>query len=70
MMDDPEYLKTAFDAAQSQHAEKLNFSPNEADKFKKAFDDPEFRKMFAGTSPLSNEVTPLTWRLIQHLLPS
>ena len=48
MVTDPEYLKTAFDAAQSQHAEKLNFSPKEEENFKKAFDDPQFRKMFAG----------------------
>jgi hypothetical protein len=49
MMDDQEFLKKAFDKAQSEHAEKLNLSSTESDKFKKAFDDPEFRKMFSGT---------------------
>ena len=48
-MEDPgaEAFKKMLDEAQNKHAEKLAFSPTESENFKKAFDDPEFRKMFS-----------------------
>jgi hypothetical protein len=43
----PEVLKAAFDKAQTTNNDAMNYSPDEQEKFKKAFDDPEFRKMFS-----------------------
>ena len=43
----PEALKAAFTKATSDANSKVEFTEEEGDKFKKAFDDPEFRKMFA-----------------------
>ena len=40
-------LKEMFERSQTaQQAEKMEFSEGETANFKKAFDDPEFRKMF------------------------
>ena len=49
---DAETLKKMFEESNKRSAEskgpgKVDFSPEEADKFKKAFDDAEFRKMFS-----------------------
>ena len=48
-MEDPgaDAFKKLLDEAQNKHAETLNFSETESQNFKKAFDDPEFRKMFS-----------------------
>ena len=45
-------LKKMFEESNRRSVEskgpgKVDFSPEEADKFKKAFDDAEFRKMFS-----------------------
>lgn len=39
-------LKDMFDKAKDAHPEKMQFSEDETSRFKKAFDDPEFRKLF------------------------
>jgi hypothetical protein len=39
-------LKELFERSQTQQAEKMEFTEGETANFKKAFDDPEFRKMF------------------------
>ena len=44
---DPNLLKEAFNQAQTNDGGEMKYSPEETEKFKKAFDDPEFRKMFA-----------------------
>lgn len=45
---DESTLKSMFEQAQRQaNSETLTFSPEEANRFKKAFSDPEFRKMFS-----------------------
>ena len=44
-MADP--LKDMFDRAQKEHPDKMMFTEEESVKFKKAFDDPEFRRMFS-----------------------
>lgn len=41
-------LKAMFDASvQKEGSETSNFSTDEKDRFVKAFDDPEFRKLFS-----------------------
>lgn len=46
---DERVLNSMFDSAQQRHAsgEKMKFTEEESNRFKKAFADPEFRKMFA-----------------------
>eukprot|EP01038_Epipyxis_sp_PR26KG_P006176 gene6176-8506_t len=46
---DAEQLKRVFEESQQQspNGDQLQFSPEESERFKKAFDDPEFRKLFA-----------------------
>jgi len=44
---DPELLKAAFEKANAEGGDKMDFTEDEKTKFQKAFDDPEFRKMFA-----------------------
>ena len=44
---DPNLFKQAFNQAQTEAAGEMKYTPEETEKFKKAFDDPEFRKMFA-----------------------
>ena len=39
-------LKVMFDSVQQDQADKMEFTPEETNRFKKAFDDPEFRKLF------------------------
>lgn len=41
-----EILSQMFDRS-SKVKDEMNFTPEEADRFKKAFSDPEFRKLFA-----------------------
>lgn len=48
--EDPDALKQMFDMSQQQSGDNANgpnFSKEEADRFRNAFDDPEFRKMFS-----------------------
>lgn len=40
-------FQAMFDKAQNEHPDKMEFSPDESQKFRKAFDDPEFRKLFS-----------------------
>ncbi len=40
-------LKQMFEKSQSTNPEKIQFSNEESTKFQKAFEDPEFRKLFA-----------------------
>jgi dynein assembly factor 2, axonemal len=43
-----EQLKAMFDASvKKEGSETANFSSDEKDRFVKAFDDPEFRKLFS-----------------------
>ena len=49
---DADTLKNMFEESNRRSSEskgpgKTDFSPEEAEKFKKAFDDAEFRKMFS-----------------------
>lgn len=45
---DAEQLKALFDASQNNsNNEKLQFTDEESAKFRKAFEEPEFRKLFA-----------------------
>lgn len=44
-MGDP--FKSLFDQARNEHPDRMQYTEEEAQKFKNAFDDPEFRKMFA-----------------------
>jgi dynein assembly factor 2 len=44
---DAKVLGEMFERAQERRGEDMKFSTEEADRFKKAFEDPEFRKMFA-----------------------
>jgi hypothetical protein len=45
---DPKMMEKAFEAAQSgKGSENLNLTPDEAERFKKAFDDPEFCKLMS-----------------------
>ncbi len=44
---DANVLKSMFDASQHQNGDGGKFTAEEASRFKKAFDDPEFRKMFS-----------------------
>lgn len=44
---DEKVLQAMFDSSQKGGNEKMKFSPEEASRFRKAFADPEFRKMFA-----------------------
>jgi len=44
---DEKVLQAMFDTAQKSGGEKMKFSVEEASRFRKAFADPEFRKMFA-----------------------
>ena len=44
---DAKALGEMFERAQERRGEDMKFSTEEADRFKKAFEDPEFRKMFA-----------------------
>lgn len=43
---DEEVLQSMFETSQHQTKES-KFTPEEANRFKKAFSDPEFRKMFS-----------------------
>jgi hypothetical protein len=43
----PDALKDLFNASTKKDKTKLDLSPDESDKFSKAFDDPTFRKMFS-----------------------
>jgi len=45
-MDNEQILKDLFDKSQENN-DKMQFSSEEASRFKKAFDDPEFRKLFS-----------------------
>lgn len=45
-MDNEQTLKDLFDKSQENN-DKMQFSAEEASRFKKAFDDPEFRKLFS-----------------------
>lgn len=40
-------LKSLFEQSQEQKTGKMQFSPEESSRFKKAFEDEEFRKLFA-----------------------
>ena len=44
---DEQVLQSMFEASQQQNADKQKFTPEEASRFKKAFADPEFRRMFS-----------------------
>lgn len=44
---DAKVMGEMFERAQERRGEDMKFSTEEADRFKKAFEDPEFRKMFA-----------------------
>jgi butyrate kinase len=44
---DEETLRSLFERSQQANPEKMRFSPAETDRFKKSFEDPEFRKLFA-----------------------
>jgi dynein assembly factor 2 len=44
---DADVLKSMFDASQQNHGPDSKFTPEEANRFRKAFEDPEFRKMFS-----------------------
>lgn len=44
---DENLLKAMFDRSQQQSGEKLQFTSDEAAKFRKSFEDPEFRKLFS-----------------------
>lgn len=44
---DEDILKEMLNRAQENHAADGQFTPEEANRFKKAFEDPEFRKMFS-----------------------
>lgn len=46
-MDGEDYRKLLEESERRQSG-SLNFTDDEREKFKKAFDDPEFRKLFAG----------------------
>ena len=43
-----EDYKKKFEQAQSKSEKDLQITPDEAEKFKKAFDDPEFCRLMAG----------------------
>jgi hypothetical protein len=40
-------LKQLFEQSQEANPDKMKFSPQETMQFKKAFEDPEFRKLFS-----------------------
>lgn len=44
---DEKVLGDMFERAQAKRSDDMKFTPEESDRFKKAFEDPEFRKMFA-----------------------
>lgn len=44
---DENTLKDLFEKSQSANSDKLQFSEDESTKFQKAFEDPEFRKLFS-----------------------
>jgi hypothetical protein len=44
---DETILKDLFEKSQSANSDKLQFSEDESTKFQKAFEDPEFRKLFS-----------------------
>ena len=44
---DESMLHALFDHTQKVKGDKLNFTEEESSRFKKAFSDPEFRKMFS-----------------------
>jgi hypothetical protein len=40
-------LQSLFDRAQRSNPDGMKFTPEESDRFRKSFEDPEFRKLFA-----------------------
>ena len=40
-------FQEAFERSQKEHPDKMSFTADETQKFKKAFEDPEFRNLFA-----------------------
>ena len=44
---DEKLLKMMFERSQQENPDKMGFTEEESSKFKKAFEDPEFRKLFA-----------------------
>ncbi len=44
---DEKSLGDMFERAQARRGDDMKFTPEESDRFKKAFEDPEFRKMFS-----------------------
>ncbi len=44
---DQDTLNQLFEKSQKTNPEKIAFSEDETQKFKKAFEDPEFRKLFS-----------------------
>ncbi len=44
---DEETLKQLFEKSQKTNPDKIQFSVDESTKFQKAFEDPEFRKLFS-----------------------
>lgn len=44
---DEDTLKELFEKSQKTNPEKISFTDEESNKFKKAFEDPEFRKLFS-----------------------
>lgn len=44
---DGDSLKNMFQSTQERSNGKIDFSPEETERFKKAFDDAEFKKMFS-----------------------
>jgi dynein assembly factor 2 len=44
---DENTLKALFEASQAKNPDQMKFSETESTRFKKSFEDPEFRKLFA-----------------------
>lgn len=40
-------LRSLFERSQQSNPEKMQFTSEESNRFKKSFEDPEFRKLFA-----------------------